>query len=284
MLAAALAVAVAKIIFMRSQISKIADEFGRLAKTDTNAKICSSSCDRAIKKAANSLNSELVALRALQIKYISGDKKLKDSVVNISHDLRTPLTVINGYVEKLREKIKDGESLKQLDIVQNRVNELIALTEELFGYTVTADAEFTPDIKRTLINAALENSVLDFYSAFTARGIEPRIAICDKPIYRDTDAKSLSRIFNNIISNAIKYADKDFSATLDEDGIITFSNAARDINYIDVEHLLDRYYTVKSNSESTGLGLSIARLLAEHLGYDLSATYENERLKIILRL
>ncbi|MDE6401695.1 MAG: HAMP domain-containing histidine kinase, partial [Clostridiales bacterium] len=221
---------------------------------------------------------------SLHVKYKNGDKQLKDSIVNISHDLRTPLTVINGYTQKLREKTTDKESLKQLDTVQSRVDELIVLTEELFRYTVTADAELDPNIERTLINAALEESVLGFYSAFTERGITPKIDICDKKIYRNTDASSLSRIFNNIISNAIKYADRDFSAELDESGIITFSNAARDLNYIDVERLLDRYYTVKSNSESTGLGLSIARLLAEKLGFELTARYEDGRLKIMLKL
>ncbi len=283
-LSAALLAAILKIITLRVSISHIADMIEKIVNTDTNAQISTFSCDPIIKKTASLLNRELACLRKLEIKYREGDGKLKDAITNISHDLRTPLTVINGYIEQLSKEIKNEKALRQLQTVKNRVHELIALTDELFRYTVTLDTEFTPISEKTLINEMLEKSMLDFYTAFTERGIKPQSNICDKRIYRYTDRNALSRIFSNIISNAIKYAENDFLVSLTEDGVITFSNTASELNYIDVEHLLDRYYTVKSESKSTGLGLSIARLLAERLGYEISAFYEEGILKISVKI
>lgn len=219
-------------------------------------------------------------MRKLQIKYIDGDKKLKEAVTNVSHDLRTPLAVICGYVEQLRKQITDAELLKKVNMIYARTKDMIDLTEELFRYTLLTDAEFTPDIERLNINEILEESALGFYAAFVSRGIQPVIDICDKPVFALTDRKAISRIFSNIISNAIKYAKVDFSIVMTSDGSITFSNSAPELNYINAEQLLDRYYTVTNNSESTGLGLSIARTLADKCNCGLSANYADGRLSI----
>ncbi len=194
--------------------------------------------------------------------------------------MRTPLTVIYGYVNRLKEQITDEKLLKEVDMIYARTKEMIDLTEELFKYAVYKDSEFTPNLERLKINEILENGILGFYSAFAERGIEPIVEICDVPVYGVTDKQALSRIISNIISNAIKYAKTDFAVTMTPDGVITFSNTAPELNYVNVERLLDRYYTVKSNSESTGLGLSIARLLAEKSNCEIAASYADGRLSI----
>lgn len=276
----ALIIAIAKIVVMKVNLSKIVCDLQKLVDKDTNALLRTSSCDKTVRKTASALNRELIALRKLQIKYIDGDKKLKDSITNVSHDLRTPLTVIYGYAEQLKNQITDAELLKKVDMIHARTKEMIELTEELFRYTLIADAEFEPKLERLNVNEILEQSALGFYSAFASRGIEPVIDICDIPVFGLTDRQALSRIFSNIISNALKYAKTDFSITMTADGIIDFSNTAPELNYIDVEQLLDRYYTVKNNNESTGLGLSIARMLADRCNCGIAAGYSEGRLSI----
>lgn len=265
---------------MKFNLSKIANDLQKLVDKDTNALLCTSSCDKTVRRTADALNRQLGELRKLQIKYIDGDKKLKDAITNVSHDLRTPLTVIYGYTEQLKNQITDADLLKKVDMIHARTREMIALTEELFRYTLIVGTEFEPKLERLNVNEILEESALGFYSAFTSRGIELVIDICDKPVFRLTDKQALSRIFSNIISNAIKYAQSDFSISMSEDGVIDFSNCAPELNYINVEQLLDRYYTVKNNNESTGLGLSIARMLADKCNCDISASYLDGRLSI----
>ena len=105
----------------------------------------------------------------------------------------------------------------------------------------------------------MEECILSFYAAFKNKGIEPEIELPDEPVYVLCEKKSANRIFENIISNALKYADEALKVKLDVTGCATFSNPAPDLTPVSAAKLFDRYYTVKEGSASTGLGFSIAR-------------------------
>ena len=102
----------------------------------------------------------------------------------------------------------------------------------------------------------------------------------EKPVFRELDAGATGRIFSNIISNALKYSDGDLSVVMDKNGSITFSNTAHKLNTVTVGRLFDRFYTVEANRDSTGLGLSIAKLMIERMGWGIEAVYESEKLSI----
>ena len=112
------------------------------------------------------------------------------------------------------------------------------------------------------------------------KGIQPEIQLPEEPIYRELDAGAVNRIFSNIISNALKYSDGDFSVEMNDDGKIAFSNRAGNLNTVAVGRLFDRFYTVEASRNSTGLGLSIAKLLTERMGGSISAKYQEGRLVI----
>ncbi len=97
---------------------------------------------------------------------------------------------------------------------------------------------------------------------------------------RELDAAALRRIFDNILSNAAKYSDGDLVVRLMPDGAVTFTNSARSLNRVQAERLFDRFFTVETASGSTGLGLSIARLLTEKMGGSIDAAYSGGRLTI----
>lgn len=230
------------------------------------------------------LDNELERVRALRKRYLEGDKRVKEAVTNISHDLRTPLTAVKGYVELLEKSGLSEEQQGWLKIIKRRTAELSALTEELFRYAVTASGELELNREEVSINEILQECLISFYATFKEKGIEPVSAICERKVIRSTDRNALFRIFSNIVSNALKYAEKDFSVSLREDGLICFSNRAEALTKLDVEHLFDRYFTVKNNSNSTGLGLSIARLLSEKLGFSIAAIHQNGELKIVMKV
>ena len=114
------------------------------------------------------------------------------------------------------------------------------------------------------------------------KNIIPKILLPDSVVYRNLDKSALSRIFGNIVSNAIKYSDSDFSVTMTDTGEITFSNTAFALSSVEVGRLFDRFYTVDSARKSTGLGLSIAKLLTERMGGSISAEYKEHVLSITL--
>lgn len=113
--------------------------------------------------------------------------------------------------------------------------------------------------------------------------IEPVITMPQKAIWRTLDSTAVTRIFGNIINNAIKYSDGAFIVCLNEDGTITFTNTAKELSEVEVSKLFDRFYTVDSARKSTGLGLSIAKLLTERMNGIIKAEYVSDKIIISVR-
>ncbi len=268
------------LLVLRRSIRETAEELEEKLRTDTNTLISISSGDRTVRRLAAQINRQLQALRRERLRLQSGNDELTDAVTNISHDLRTPLTAICGYLDLLEQEPQSESSARYLAILRERTEAMCSLTEELFRYSViTAAAE---ELKRepVCLNAVLEQSLAGLYGALSARGIEPEIQIPANAVTRELDAAALRRIFDNLLSNAVKYSDGDLAVSLLPDGTVTFSNSARTLSRVQAERLFDRFYTVETARSSTGLGLSIAKLLTEKMGGTASAEYEGGTLHI----
>ena len=273
----------AKILLMKKSAKEIERSMKEKLENDTNTLISISSSDKDMKALASSLNSELRILSEKRQKYISGDEKLKKSVTNISHDLRTPLTAICGYLDLLQREEHTENSKKYLSVIRERTDSMRNLTEELFKYSVVASETEGLKPEKVSLNDILEQSLAAFYSVFSERSIVPEIKIPDAPVERTLDKTALRRIFDNILSNAAKYSDGDLKVELFQNGTVSFSNSAKGLDKIKTERLFDRFYTVETASDSTGLGLSIAKLLTEKAGGAVSADYRNGRLFVAVK-
>lgn len=268
-----------KVYFLRKSTKEIAEAFHARLTADTNTLVDISTRDPYMRKLAAEINVQLRLLQKERHRYQQGDLELKEAVTNISHDLRTPLTAINGYLELLEREEKSETVLRYLSQIQNRIEALKNLTEELFRYSVVTSSQDLK-LKRMDIVQALEESLLSFYAVMQEKNIQPEINIPDEPIYCELDAGAVNRIFSNIISNALKYSDGDFSVEMDKNGNTTFSNTAHNLNAIMVGRLFDRFYTVEVSRNSTGLGLSIAKMLIERMGGSIEASFNNDKLQI----
>jgi len=272
-------VLLAKVYFLRKSTREIAEAFRDRLTADTNILIDISTRDPYMRELAAGINTQLRLLRKERHRYQQGDLELKEAVINISHDLRTPLTAINGYLDLLEREEKSENVQRYLSQILNRTEALKNLTEELFRYSVvTSSQELKPE--RMDVVRALEESLLSFYAVMQEKSIRPEIQLPEQPVYRELDAGAVNRIFSNIISNALKYSDGDFFVEMNDDGKITFSNRAGNLNTVAVGRLFDRFYTVEASRNSTGLGLSIAKLLTERMGGSISAKYQEGRLVI----
>ena len=272
----------AKVYFLRKSAQEIADEFRDRLTVDTNTLIDISTRDPYMRKLAADINEQLRLLRKEHHRYQQGDMELKEAVTNISHDLRTPLTAINGYLDLLEREEKSENVQRYLSQIKNRTEVLKNLTEELFRYSVVTSSQ---DLKLEYMDVvqALEESLLSFYAVMQEKGIKPEIELPEEPVLRELDAGAVNRIFSNIISNALKYSDGDLSVVMDKNGLIIFSNTAHNLNAVAVGRLFDRFYTVEDRRNSTGLGLSIAKLLTERMGGTISAKYQEKRLHITVQ-
>ena len=163
------------------------------------------------------------------------------------------------------------------------LSSLSYMTEELFRYSVISSVPEV-NLEQVDMRRALEESLLSFYGAMQQSGITPQIQLPEKAVWRNLDPTALSRVFGNVIGNAIKYSDGDFCVTMEENGMITFSNTAAGLSRVDAEKLFNRFFTVDSARKSTGLGLSIAKLLVERMNGRIWAEHRDNMLRIFLVL
>lgn len=273
---------VLKILFVKKDLDELVIEFRNCLKKETNNLLTLPTHDYHVRKIASEINSELKLLRKQRHSYMNGDRELKEAVTNISHDLRTPLTAIYGYLDLLESEDKSEDVKFYIDQIQNRTDAMKQLTEELFRYSVITST-WEKNSQDVVLNKALEECLLAYCGAFAQQNIEPTVEIPNRAVHCRIDLAAFNRIVGNILSNVLKYSDGDLNVKLYADGTILFTNSAKDLTPVMVERLFDRFYTVETGRNSTGLGLSIAKLLTERTGGQISAVYEEGKLIISLR-
>lgn len=273
-----------KIRILQKAAEEIENAFADRLITDTNTLIDISSRDKYMRNLANAVNVQIRKLRTERHRFQQGDTELKNAVTNISHDLRTPLTAICGYLDLLEQEETSEAVERYIEVIRNRAEILTQLTEELFRYSVILSSETNMVREPIAINGVLEESIAAFYTALNERNITPNIQIPENKVIRNLDRSALSRVFSNLLNNAMKYSDGDLDITLSEEGEIIFTNTASGLNEVQIGKLFDRFYTVEAARKSTGLGLGIARTLIEQMNGTISASYKNNRLSICIFL
>lgn len=276
-----------KIYLIKKSIKEIEKSITFILNSDTNNVITISSSDKDVRDLTINLNNNIVDLRKQKLQYQNGNQELKKIVTNISHDLRTPLTVLKGYIDLINQERLSYNQKKHLEIIQKKADELTELTVQLFEFLKiidTIDREINIPKEDCCVNEILEETLLSFYSVFKEKNILPIICICDKKIYRKVNKISLIRIFENILSNVSKYSDGKFKVEMNEKGKISFSNKAKSLDVTTVQKIFDRYFSVENAKESTGIGLSIAKQLVELNNGKIHAKYEKHNLIIEILL
>lgn len=268
-----------KVVLLRHGIRQLRKDLEEHFAQETNTLLDTASRDRELRQLASCLNTQLRLLRQQRHQYLSGDRELKEAVTNISHDLRTPLTAICGYLDLLRQGPENQQ--RYLALIQNRVDAMCQLTEELFRYSVILSRQELP-MQTVCINDVLEESVAACYASLVSRNIQPQLDICQQRVERTLNREALGRVFGNILSNALKYSDGDLAITLSPDGSLCFSNRASQLDEVQVGRLFDRFFTVETGRNANGLGLSIAKTLTQQMGGTIQAVLQEGTLSICL--
>lgn len=270
-----------KIIVLRVSVKELKIDYEERATLKSNTLLRVNSRDRELRELTISMNKTLEELRSAFQQYEQGDLELKNAITNISHDLRTPLTSISGYLEMSDEIDKSDDLKRYLDIIKERTEAMKDLTEELFDYSIMTSCEVNEEKSDVDVNRVLEDCVMNFYPLFVERGIEPVLDITEKHIIRSLYPSYVERIITNLLSNALKYSDGDLEISLSDSGKLCIANSAKALTDVDVKKLFNRFFTVENaRNNSTGLGLSIVKLFAQRMDCKLDAFYEDGKLFI----
>lgn len=250
-----------KLIDINISIRKLQEEMEFILNNDTNHLIVLSCSNRNIKRTAERMNMYLKKLRKEELIYKNGNRELQEIITNISHDLRTPLTSMKGYIDLFKIEKSRRKRLEYLSVIENRMDSLIELTGKLYDYSMCLDIKEKVKRENVCLNDVLEDILAYYYEVFKSNGIVPEIDITKRKVYRNIDKNMFIRSLENVLSNVIKYSEGDVNIILLDNGKMIFKNKASKLNATSVNRLFDRYYTVESGSKVSGIGLSIARQL-----------------------
>ena len=270
------------VIGINISIKEIEDNLDIILNNDTNKLITISTSNKRLNKLAATLNTRLRKIRKLELSYKNGNKELQESITNISHDLRTPLTAIKGYIDLIKKEKSKKKIVEYLKIIENKTEDLVILTEQLYDYSKSLDLKDNLKKEKVCINDILEDTILSYYALIKKKNLTPEINITTKRIYRKIDKNMAIRILENIISNTIKYTDEDIKIALLDNGKIIIKNKSRVLDNTTVNKMFDRYYTIESGSNTSGIGLSIAKQLVKINGGKITAKYSQEYLIVEL--
>ncbi len=275
----AVAVLVVRNIQLKKSMDEICAEFKAHLAIDTNTLISLHFGDIHAKHLASEINIQLRLLRNQRNKYLNGERELKDAIMNISHDLRTPLTSIYGYLDLLGNEEISENVARYVSYVRNRTEVMKQLTEELFRYAILS-TQNERELEAICVNYIIEDCVAACYPLLTKRAISPMIQMPEHSVWCLLNKTAIVRVFGNILNNALKYSDGDLDVVLYSSGEIVFTNTASRLDEVQIGKLFDRFFTVETAKNSTGLGLSISKVLVERMGGTISAKYEDGRLSI----
>ena len=261
------------IIGINISIKEINNSLEIILNNDTNQLITISTTNKMINELVKNLNKNLKEIRKLEIIYKNGSKELQESITNISHDLRTPLTAIKGYIDLIKKEKSKTKITEYLKIIENKSGDLAFLTEQLYDYSKSLDLKDNIKKEKVCLNDVLEDTILSYYALIKKKNLTPEINITKKRIYRKIDKNMLTRILENIISNTIKYTNEDIKITLLDNGKIIFKNKTNLLDTISINKIFDRYYTIENGSNTSGIGLSIAKQLVKINNGKINAKY-----------
>lgn len=275
---------ISKIVIINLSIKEIEINIEKILKEDSNRLITISTNNINLKKLANNLNLYIYEFPKQEKKYKNGNQELQKSITNISHDLRTPLTAIKGYIDLIEKDNLNKKQSNYLKIISDKVDILTTLTEQLYDYSKCLDLKDKIKKEKVCINDILEDVLVSYYGLFKQKNITPKILIVEKKIFKYLDKNMFVRVLENIISNALKYSEDNFEVNLLDNGKIIISNKTKSLDMTNVNKIFNRYYTLQTGSKSSGLGLSIAKQLIELNGGNIYAKYKNNNLIIEIEI
>ncbi len=264
----------------RRQIVEICRQLDFLEKVKTNKRIQSDLYQREIFDLVNRINQMADRQEEETISNGQKEQRLKETLTNISHDIRTPLTSLKGFFELYDEETETQKKAHYAQIIRERMDDLSILLEELFTYTKLQNETYELTLEPQNFTKLVLDCLFSFYEQWQEKGICPALSVEERPAYISCNDTAVKRILTNVLRNAIVHGDEtiEICYRITKDSVsFHCGNGCAAPSEIDQERVFERFYkgdTARRES-SSGLGLSIARELTLRMGGSMDAKIEN---------
>lgn len=269
----------------RRQMKKICRQMSFLKKHDSNMLIQTEIRWGNLGELSDQLNELLTKQRKEHQEYLKKEAMIADTYTNLSHDIRTPLTSLDGYFQLLEETSSKEEQKKYLHMIQGRIHSLKEMLEELFLFTKVKNTAYHLELSEVCIDSILKQTIFSYYDEWTQKNIHPEIDFPSHRLYVIGNEAGLRRIFENVIKNGLDHGIHRIWIQMSEDQehvYLKISNEVQHPEEIDISQVFERFYKADAarSKTSSGLGLSIARELAVRMQAELSAGMEKNEFYI----
>ncbi|MGL5676093.1 MAG: sensor histidine kinase [Cellulosilyticaceae bacterium] len=280
-------ICIARLLSYNTEVKYITEQLQAIQGKDTNQDVRVKAPNKELEALVAAINRSIEEKKETEAKHRHMDKELRQAIANMSHDLRTPLTSVIGYLQMLENpSLSEGERLRYQAVVKSRAQSLEKLIGSFYDLSRIEANEYEIELKSINISTILCELMATFYNDFVDKNLEPQLEIHEKLPAIIADDQATERIFSNLIQNMLKYATHTVKIrhTEEADGkqYTYFINDAQALTEEDVSHLFDRFFTADRmrTGQSTGLGLAITQKLVEQMGHRIDAKLENEQLII----
>ena len=275
-------------IIYRRQIEGLCRQTAFLNENKTELKVTVDLKEKELLQLAEEIKKLNDNFNRIKIDLMKQDAALRETITNLSHDIRTPLTSLDGYFQLLAEEDLTHEKKQQyIAIIKNRITSLNDMLNELFTYAKLQDVNYQIDLNELNIVPITADTLVSFYDDITAKGAEPEISLPEEPVFIMGNREAYSRTIQNIVKNALMHG-KNLSVSLTkEDGKVQFICSDDLINpdiTVDTSKIFDRFYKADAarNTKGSGLGLAITKELVERMGGQAEAECKDGRFAIKL--
>lgn len=274
---------------LRRELKNISSQLETLISGDSEKMLDITFVDRELERLAGLFNQYNDKQRMIVAGAMKDETFLKDSVASISHDLRTPLTVIIGHLQLMDKDNFTPDQKERIDTVYNKALRMKELVDAFYEYSLINTSNIRIEPEKINLNNLLTGLISDLAPSMEEKNITPDIRITDHSVYITTDRNMLDRIIQNLITNAVRYSAGDIGIKLEDDSediILTVTNPVAKDADIDPNRIFERFYTGDSsrNNGGTGLGLAVVKELTEKLGGSASCDLTGKVLKMTIKI
>lgn len=280
-------ISIIMLLIYRRQIKSICRQLAFIHKHNSNMIVTQDISFSETTEMINQINNILEIQKSQKIEYQRKDTLLKEIITNLSHDIRTPLTSLDGYFQLLVEADVKVDREHYTGIIKSRIKSLKQMLDELFTYTKLQNDSYQLDLSSQNINQLFCDSIISFYRDFKERKIEPDILITEEQLYINYNEEAMKRVLQNIIKNGLEHSKDQIEFSIqrvDDKVVMKFRNRYHNVEELDVNRIFERFYKAdKARSQtSTGLGLAIAKGLVEKMNGNIRAELVEDMFQIIV--